>query len=125
MEYNTILKHNGYTGSVEYSTLDECYYGYILNTPDMITYESDTIVGLANNFRVAVDDYIDVQQRHWYNEETVENHFVRSCKGLSVLEKLNWYRNFYHAEPEGTERRIIAETINDLFMQYKDVFRKE
>lgn len=72
MENDVILKHNGYVGNVEYSTLDECYYGYILNIFDMITYESDTIEGLFDNFKEAVEDYIKIQTKalvRYYKED--------------------------------------------------------
>lgn len=39
------------------------------------------------------------------------------------IEILNWYRNLYYTEPSNTERGIMANAINDLFMKYKDEFR--
>ncbi len=48
-------------------------------------------------------------------EEVIEGHMEDS------LEILNWYRNLYYREPVNTERGIMADAINDLFMKYRDV----
>lgn len=48
-------------------------------------------------------------------EEVVEDHIT------DPVEILNWYRNLYHTEPSGTERGIMADAINSLFMKYKNV----
>ena len=51
-----------------------------------------------------------------------ENDFVKTVYEKDMvepLEILNWYRNLYHKEGSNTERGLMAETINDLFMQYK------
>lgn len=47
---------------------------------------------------------------------------VEECNMTTHLEILNWYRNLYYKEEVHTEHRIMAEAINDLFMEYKDVF---
>jgi hypothetical protein len=55
----------------------------------------------------------------------LENYFVKAveeCNMTKPLEILNWYRNLYYKEEVHTEHRIMAEAINNLFMEYKDVF---
>ena len=55
----------------------------------------------------------------------LENYFVKAveeCNMTKPLEILNWYRNLYYKEEAHTEHRIMAEAINHLFMEYKDVF---
>ena len=37
------------------------------------------------------------------------------------IEILNWYRNLYYREPVNTERGIMADAINDLFMEMKEL----
>lgn len=57
-----------------------------------------------------------------------ENSFVECVKKYKMtnpLEILNWYRNLYYKEEFPSERRIMAEAINRLFMKYKDVFNVE
>ena len=56
MEY---LKYKGYTGSVEYSEEDKCFFGKVQGmTKDGITYEGDTVEELTKDFEGAVDDYL-------------------------------------------------------------------
>lgn len=47
--------------------------------------------------------------------EEVEN------SNMTPIEILNWYRNFYYKEAVGTECRIMAEAINDIFMRLTDM----
>lgn len=39
--------------------------------------------------------------------------FAEVTKEMSAIEILNYYRNLYYAEPQVTERGIIANAIND------------
>lgn len=49
--------------------------------------------------------------------------FVEEVKNnnMTPIEILNWYRNFYYKEAVGTECRIMAEAINDIFMRLTDM----
>lgn len=51
-------------------------------------------------------------------EEVIENNIT------DPLEILNWYRNLYYKEASDTERGIMAEAINSLFMKYRNAFLK-
>ena len=39
--------------------------------------------------------------------------FAEATKEMSASEILNYYRNLYYAEPQVTERGIVANAIND------------
>lgn len=39
--------------------------------------------------------------------------FAEATKEMSAAEILNYYRNLYYAEPQATERGIVANAIND------------
>ena len=39
--------------------------------------------------------------------------FAETTKEMSAAEILNYYRNLYYAEPQVTERGIVANAIND------------
>ena len=57
---------------------------------------------------------------------TLEEYFVDEVKAYNMtdpLEILNWYRNLYYQKGSNTEHGIMARAINDLFMEYKDVFQ--
>lgn len=51
--------YRGYTGTIELSLDDGCYYGKIKNTKDLVNYEAKSARMLLNEFRKAVDDYLE------------------------------------------------------------------
>jgi predicted HicB family RNase H-like nuclease len=56
---SNILTYKGYTGSVEYSSEDEVFYGKIEFITDTVLYEGRSVEELKKNFQEAVDDYIE------------------------------------------------------------------
>lgn len=52
------MEYKGYTGSIEYSRHDGCFYGKIENIEDLVNYEGQTLEELENSFHEAVDDFI-------------------------------------------------------------------
>lgn len=57
-----ILKYKGYEGYVHFSAKDNLYYGWILGTKDLVDYNSETEDDIENQFRLAVDDYIEFKK---------------------------------------------------------------
>ncbi len=57
---NETLEYKGYVGSVEFSAEDEVYFGKVLGTEDLISYEGKNIENLKKDFREAVDEYIEM-----------------------------------------------------------------
>jgi predicted HicB family RNase H-like nuclease len=51
--------YRGYTGTIEFSFDDRCYYGKIKNTRDLVNYEAKNFWVLMSEFENAVDDYLD------------------------------------------------------------------
>ena len=49
--------------------------------------------------------------------------FVEEVKNnnMTPIEILNWYRNFYHTENNDTEKGIMVNAINDIFMRLEDI----
>ena len=45
-------------------------------------------------------------------EEVIEGNIT------DPIEILNWYRNLYYKKPNNTEKGIVSNAINDLFMKY-------
>lgn len=43
--------------------------------------------------------------------------FAEITKDMTAAEILNYYRNLYYAEPQVTERGIVANAINDYFKE--------
>ena len=57
---DNMLKYKDFLGSVEYSGADECFFGKIIGTSDLITFEGDSVDSLKNAFIEAVNDYMSL-----------------------------------------------------------------
>ena len=55
-----LLQHKGFFGSAEVSLEDNCLSGKLLFLDDLVTYEAQTVEELFTQFRVSVEDYIDM-----------------------------------------------------------------
>ena len=55
---NNMIKHKDFFGSVEYSADDDCFFGKIIGTTDLVTFEGDSVNSLKVAFREAVEDYL-------------------------------------------------------------------
>ena len=55
---DNMLKYKDFYGSVEYSATDECFFGKIIGTGDLITFEGKSVDELKNAFIEAVNDYL-------------------------------------------------------------------
>lgn len=78
---------------------------------------------------MSYDEFMNKKyERSCYKPVVGRNNFVEEVEKhhmTNPLEILNWYRNLYYQEEFPSERRIMAEAINNLFMKYKDVFGRE
>ena len=54
----TLLEHNGYFGSIEFSPEDEVFFGKLEFIRDLVTFEAGEAKGLKAAFEEAVDDYL-------------------------------------------------------------------
>ena len=53
------IEHQGYRGSVRFSSEDRVFHGQIIGINDVITFEATTVAALEKSFRRAVKDYIE------------------------------------------------------------------
>ncbi|MDC6367224.1 MULTISPECIES: type II toxin-antitoxin system HicB family antitoxin [Flavobacteriaceae] len=53
------LNHNGYIGSVEYSSTDGVLYGSIIGIDDLVSYEGESVKELESSFKEALEDYLE------------------------------------------------------------------
>lgn len=58
----TLPLYRGYTGTAEWSEEDRVFFGRLLDTEDLISYEAATQIDLENEFRAAVDEYISLRE---------------------------------------------------------------
>jgi hypothetical protein len=54
----TLPPYRGYTGTAEWSKEDQVFFGRLLDTEDLISYDAATHFELENEFRAVVDEYI-------------------------------------------------------------------
>jgi len=55
---DNMLKYKDFYGSVEYSAADECFFGKIIGTGDLVTFEGKSVDELKKAFTEAVNDYL-------------------------------------------------------------------
>ena len=55
---DNMLKYKDFYGSVEYSAVDECFFGKIIGTTDLVTFEGKSVDNLKRAFAEAVEDYL-------------------------------------------------------------------
>ena len=61
------MKYKGYIGFIAYDEDDKMFYGEVIGINDIITYQGATVDELEQDFKDAVDYYIE-----WCREDGVE-----------------------------------------------------
>lgn len=61
-EWDDLYKYKGYTTIASYSKEDNVWYGQIVNIRDLVNWESETVEGIEQAFKEAVDDYIEYKK---------------------------------------------------------------
>src|SRR5271169_3182968 len=56
---NIKMSYKGYTGSIEWSRPDQCYFGKILDVRGLFSYEGNDLEELKKDFYEVVDEYIE------------------------------------------------------------------
>ena len=56
---NDILQYKGYFASVQFSAMDEVFFGKILGINDLVSFEGTTVKELKDAFEEAVEDYLE------------------------------------------------------------------
>jgi predicted HicB family RNase H-like nuclease len=59
MKEDTLI-YKDFIGTVHYSNVDECFFGKLEGTDDLVTFEGQTVEELQAAFREAVDDYLSL-----------------------------------------------------------------
>jgi len=58
------IEYKGYLGTVEFNSDDLVFYGKIHGINDLVTFEAITVESLVSAYHEAVDDYLDICERH-------------------------------------------------------------
>lgn len=54
-----MLIHKGFIGKVDYDDENEIFHGEVINTRDVITFQSDNAHTLKKEFIASIEDYLD------------------------------------------------------------------
>ena len=57
---NNTIEYKGYYGSVDYSAEDDILFGSVIGVRGLISYEGKSIDELKENFKEAVDSYLEM-----------------------------------------------------------------
>ena len=52
------MTYKGYTGTIEYSAADRCFYGRVVGITDIVSFEGTSVEELETDFRAGVDSYL-------------------------------------------------------------------
>lgn len=64
-----MLKYKGYIGHATYDDEAEIFYGEVINTSDVITFQSDNARQLKEEFKISVDEYLNFCQEKGIDPE--------------------------------------------------------
>jgi predicted HicB family RNase H-like nuclease len=54
-----MLKYKGYSGRVEYDDEAKIFYGEVIDTKDVITFQGTSVNEIEKAFRESIDDYLE------------------------------------------------------------------
>lgn len=109
------LEYKDYTGSIEYSKEDDLLFGKVLGIRGLISYEGKTGNELENDFREAIDTYLnDCQNEGIQPEKPFKGSFnirisadLHQRAALLAMEEKMSLNNFV---TESIRERIFKET---------------
>ena len=53
------MEYKGYIGEAKYDNEAKIFYGEVINTRDVITFEGESVEAVEQAFHDSVDDYLD------------------------------------------------------------------
>ena len=64
MNADNYLHYKGYVGSVEFSEKDGVFHGKVIGIKSLISYEGDSVQTITQDFRNAIDEYLEDCAKH-------------------------------------------------------------
>ena len=59
MNSSSYLHYKTYSGSIDFSAVDQVFHGKVLGITSLISYEGENLVALTQDFQNAIDEYLD------------------------------------------------------------------
>ena len=57
---NSFLEYQGYLAEVEFSIEDDCFVGHVLDIPDAIAFDGQTLAEVTQSFHTCIDEYLEM-----------------------------------------------------------------
>lgn len=57
------MKYKGYEAVIEYDEIDRLFFGRVINTRDIISFDGTTVDELQQSFEAVIDEYLEDCQR--------------------------------------------------------------
>lgn len=57
------MKYKGYEAVIEYDEIDRLFFGRVINTRDVISFDGTTVEELQQSFEAVIDEYLEDCQR--------------------------------------------------------------
>lgn len=57
------MKYKGYEAVIEYDEVDRLFFGRVINTRDIISFDGITVEELQQSFEAVIDEYLEDCQR--------------------------------------------------------------
>lgn len=103
------LEYKGYTGSIEYSKEDNILYGKVLGINGLISYEGKTGNLLEDDFKSAVDNYLE----DCHSNGSVPEKPFKGSFNVRVSPDLHQKAALLAMENKMSLNRFIAESIRE------------
>ena len=53
------MKYKGYEATIEFDEIDEVFFGNVINTRDVISFDGKTVNELKQSFEAVIDEYLE------------------------------------------------------------------
>jgi len=104
---SNVLEYKGYSGTVEYSMVDNILFGKVLGIRGLISYEGDSVESLRQDFEEAVDGYLDLCYER--NEEPQKPY--KGTFNVRISPELHRAAAIYSLSHEQTLNSTVEEAI--------------
>jgi len=113
------IEYKGYLGTVEFNSEDMVFYGKLHGINDLVTFEAATVEGLISSFHDAVDDYLDLCQRHEKEPEKAYSGQFNVRIDSSLHKKLSLYATKEGITLNQCVSHALAEYCAEPIREYK------
>lgn len=53
------MKYQGYEATIEYDEVDQIFFGKVINTRDIISFDGESVAELRESFEVVIEEYLE------------------------------------------------------------------